>query len=395
MVLDRDGRYLLAAGTALTENGYDPAAIEGRLATEVIPPERWAFYEPMFAAALAGESSSCPLRTEDEMRAYHVEVTPLLDEAGEVVAVSILTQETTEQLDAERRVARAESDFQQVFDCAPVGMAIVDLAGRILRANAALAEITGYTTEELCVPVDELVHPEDLARDREHLRQLADGAITEFQVDRRIYNVHGHVVWVALGASVMHDEDGLPSQLVVQVTDISSRKLAEARLRKLADYDPLTRVFNRRRFEQDLGFQIRRTRRYAENAALLVVDVEELKQINDGYGHEVGDSVLRAVAKTLRKRARQADTVARLGDDEFGLLLIHIEPDQVEAVAAELHRLVRDVSVPLPGGCALSCAVRVGYAVLDAATTDEAELLAAARRTMASDPTGGDPAHVA
>ncbi len=513
LVLDRDLRYVLAAGEALADNGYDPAVMEGRHATDVISRERWIIYEPLVRGALAGVPSSSVQFSEDRSRSYQVDVHPLGDDGGEVAAAAIFVTETTdvrrserESLSAEREsrigftnaaigamrvgldglivevndafadlvgrpaaslagmtvsellhpgdvagalaafgrllsggakswnaerryvrpdgtvvyvllsavlvddpngrplhvlaqfvditerkhaeheLMRAEADLKRAFEHAPIGMALVDLGGQIMRVNRALSEITGYGEEDLLSRrLSDLVHPDDAGGDREHARQLIAGEIRDYEIDQRLRNAHGHTIWVSLSASLVVDADGRPLHLVIQAIDISARKLAEERLRRLADFDPLTQVHNRRRFAQDLEFQIRRCRRYGEQAALVVLDVNDLKRVNDTYGHRVGDSLLRTVAGVLRTRARQADSVARLGGDEFGMLLIHVGPTQAAAVAEELKRLVCEASIALPDGATLACSVSVGLALLDDRVSSDDEVLAEADRAMYAD----------
>jgi diguanylate cyclase (GGDEF)-like protein/PAS domain S-box-containing protein len=512
-VLDRDLRYLLASGGILTDNGYDPELLEGRLATDVVPRERWMLYDPLVRAALDGESASGTHLSEDRTRSYQVHAHPLRDDTGAVIAAAVVCVDTTdlrrgerERLTAvresqigfetgaigalrigtdgrildvnepfaafagrpreeivglttielahpgdvasilsafgrlvggtdsswegeyrlvqgngqvaytlvsgvlvdddagrpmhalvhvvditerkrtERELSRAETDLKRAFEHAPVGMALVDLGGRITRVNRALTDITGHTEAELLERrLVDLVHPDDVGADREHTRQLIDGEIREYELDERLRNAHGHTIWVSVSASMVRDADGRPLHLVVQFIDISARKLAEERLRRLADYDPLTQVHNRRRFSQDLEFQIRRCRRYGEQAALVVLDVNDLKQVNDTYGHRVGDALLKTVAGVLRTRARQADSVARLGGDEFGMLLIHVGSAQAAAVVEELRRLVAEASIALPDGGTLSCSVSAGLALLDEGAGGNDEILAEADRAMYAD----------
>jgi len=512
-VIDRDLRYVLAVGGALTDNGYEPRVLEGRLAPDVIPRERWIVYEPLVRAAFEGRSQSTSHYGEGRAHFYQVHVHPLRDDAGTVTAAAIVCHETTAlrrtegealaaareaqigfdsgaigsvrvapdgrvlevnesfaallgrprealaglmgvelahpgdvagALDAfgglvggtyrtwdgecrfvrgdgqvvytlmsavlvddvagrplhllvqvvditkrkhgEHELARAEADLKRAFDHAPVGMALVDLSGQITRVNRALSDITGHSeTALLARRLLDLVHPEDAGSDREHARQLLEGEVREYEIDQRLLNAHGHTIWVSMSASLVRDGDGRPLHFVVQVLDISTRKLVEERLRRLADFDPLTQVHNRRRFAQDLEFQIRRCRRYGEQAALVVIDVNDLKLVNDTYGHRVGDALLKTVAGVLRTRARQADSVARLGGDEFGMLLIHVGPAQAAAVAEELKRLVATASIALPDGGTLSCSASAGLALLDETVGADSDVLAEADRAMYAD----------
>ena len=145
----------------------------------------------------------------------------------------------------------------------------------------------------------------------------------------------------------------------------AERVAVEERLRHIADHDALTGLYNRRRFEQELDRHIVHGRRYGMDGALLVIDLDRFKQVNDGHGHSAGDRVLAAVASVLRARLRESDILARFGGDEFAVLM----PHGGAAEAAELANLVvnairREVATP-----AGALDASVGCALFEDATT--------------------------
>ncbi len=109
--------------------------------------------------------------------------------------------------------------------------------------------------------------------------------------------------------------------MLLQLLDITERKRVEAHLQHMADHDPLTGLLNRRRFEQELDRHVAHAQRYGTEGAVIVLDVDRFKQVNDAYGHSTGDRVITSVARVLRRRLRTTDTLARLGGDEFAVLL--------------------------------------------------------------------------
>ena len=168
--------------------------------------------------------------------------------------------------------------------------------------------------------------------------------------------------------------------VVSSCTDVTQRQNLEAHLLDLADRDPLTGMWNRRRFEQDVAHQLDRCRRYGEHAALAVIDIDGFKQVNDVLGHLAGDEVLCALSDALSQRLRSSDRAARLGGDEFAALLIGVHGEDVERLAAEIGAelsaamTAAQESVRLP--------VSVGTVLLDRRTGGVNEALEAADRAM-------------
>jgi diguanylate cyclase (GGDEF)-like protein len=179
----------------------------------------------------------------------------------------------------------------------------------------------------------------------------------------------------------------IPSELAVLLAEIerlqASLKAEQARVKELeatADIDPLTGVFNRRGFDRELKRSLAYVQRYWTRAALVYVDLDGFKPVNDRHGHAAGDAVLKAVAATLTASVRASDTVARLGGDEFGLILWNLS----EADAArKAHALEAAISASRASGndSALSVGASIGFAMLGP-TDDPAKALADADHAM-------------
>jgi diguanylate cyclase (GGDEF)-like protein/PAS domain S-box-containing protein len=275
------------------------------------------------------------------------------------------------------REARSASGelFRGAFEHSPTPTALVNLAGRVVNVNAALCELTGYPPPELLSKrLDELIHRDDRNCDRAQRYELLASAGGSYRVEQRCLTSDGRIKWCQKAVGVLRDVDAVPYLLVVHLEDISERKRTEARLHRLADYDALTGLRNRRVFEDDLRVQVGRCKRYGEQAALLLIDVDKFKQINDSYGHGAGDKVLTTIAATIAKRVRSSDVTARLGGDEFAVLLAHVDGDRAKAVLEDLRAVLAQCAIDTDGAIVQATA-SIGAAVLDQSTLSGAEVM--------------------
>lgn len=277
-----------------------------------------------------------------------------VESRGEVVAgpdgspVRMLgtAQDVTELTQAETARAEAEERFRRAFEDSAIGMALLSVeeksAGRVIDANDAICAITRYDRQTLLgSALETLIHPDDLRQHAEGVRALTAGEVTNLQTEFRIITGLGDDHWVALSSSLVRGADGEPVHRLVQLQDVSERKRFEGQLRYLADHDPLTGLFNRRRFAEELEREIASARRYETGGALLVIDLDNFKYMNDSAGHAAGDELIRGAAKALKAKLRETDYLARLGGDEFAVLLPHSSKADAEKVAQNLLEVLR------------------------------------------------------
>jgi diguanylate cyclase (GGDEF)-like protein/PAS domain S-box-containing protein len=382
LVFDRDLRYVIAGGHALQLEGLSPADFEGRPVVEVLLGKRWETYEPLYRAALNGETRALEIWSEDDSCCYQIEVAPLRAADGAVIGGVALSRDVTPRKHAEEARRHAQERFELVFEQAPIGMALLTPEGRWVRVNHSLLAITGYTSDELLAKsLDEVTHPDDLSADLEHIRQLLAGEIRDYQMEKRYYHARGHVISTMLSVSLVRDRQGRPLHFIAQVQDITERKLMEERLRHLAEHDPLTGLHNRRLLERALALQVARCRRYGEQAALLVLDIDGFKQVNDTYGHKAGDELLKALAVELARRLRGTDTVARIGGDEIAVLLPGTDAAAGRKVAANLEEAVAGCTIEADGR-RIATTASVGVAAIDRESGGADAVLLEADRAM-------------
>lgn len=269
-----------------------------------------------------------------------------------------------------------QARFESAFDCAPIGMALVDMDGRWLQVNDALCRITGHSRSELeATTLRAITYPDDVDRDADLLRDLLDGRITSYQTEKRYRHAWGHHLWVQLTVSLVRDHRGKPLHVISQVQDISERKEMAARLEFLLDHDFLTGLYNRRRFEQDLAREVERASRYGGKGAVLMIDLDNFKDVNDTFGHKAGDDLLKGVAGALKHRLRQTDILARVGGDEFAAVLPEADADQAQIAADEIVKTLRQ-QVAMLGDQSIRATASVGVALFDGLSAEEVLALA-------------------
>ena len=286
--------------------------------------------------------------------------------APEALERSILFALARRQADrAEQARERAEQLFATAFEHAPIGVAIGGLRGagrgRLIHVNAASGRMLGREPGTLeGTLITEVAYPDDFGDIERAMAQLDRGERVEFET--RFVHASGHVIWVLASATPLPDEHGRPDLCVAQLIDISERKRFEDQLRYLADHDTLTGLFNRQRFDAELERVVAEARRYSRGGALLLLDLDGFKAVNDRFGHAVGDDLVRRIGWTLRTSVRDVDLVARVGGDEFALILLEVGAPEAEAVAGKLVEVISNDGVVLSGSERVQVTASVGIA---------------------------------
>ena len=277
----------------------------------------------------------------------------------------------------------AEERFRLAFEQAAVGMALVAPDGGFMRVNRALCDLVGYQADALlAMSFQEITHPKDLDLDLEYVRQMLAGERRAYAMEKRYFHSDGHTVWALLSVSLVRDETGEPLYFISQIQDISERKQLEERLVFLAGHDEMTGLPNRRRFREELERVVDYATRYGHPGALLVLDLDNFKQINDTLGHRAGDRLVTEVAGRLRERVRASDLLARIGGDEFAIFLPQATPAQAERVAGDLVATVGTDGY-LIDGTAVETRASLGLALFEPGwETDPEALLMHADLTM-------------
>lgn len=229
----------------------------------------------------------------------------------------------------------ADRRFAATFEQAAVGMAHVAPDGSFTLVNDRFCEIAGYSREELRAGgFQQITHPDDLDTDLSHLRDLVEGQIRSYAMEKRYIRRDGTIVWVNLTVSLVRHADGTPDFFVSVIEDISARKIAETAARS----DALTGVLNRRGLIEELDRLLVDQRDSDRSLGVILLDLDGFKAVNDQYGHAEGDLCLATVSASLERVIRRHDRLARLGGDEF-VLLMPLRASEEIAIDPLLERL--------------------------------------------------------
>jgi diguanylate cyclase (GGDEF)-like protein/PAS domain S-box-containing protein len=302
--------------------------------------------EDLFPASLAAEYRESDRRVLDsghivereehynvdgEERFIHTVKKPLFDAQGEVVGVLGIFWDVTERRQAEEQLRQSAV----VFESTAEGVMITDANKNIIAVNKAFTEITGFESEEAIGQTPSILGSErqDAAFFSAMWKDITRNGRWQGEIWNRRKSGEIHPAWMTI--SVVRDNNGRVMNYVGVFSDISALKQSQEQLNHLAHHDPLTDLPNRLLFSARLSHAIEHARRNQTHVAVLYLDLDRFKNVNDTLGHPVGDQLLQMVAWRMRERLRECDTVARLGGDEFVVTVDRVEDVTEAATVAQ------------------------------------------------------------
>ncbi len=336
------------------------------------PSERDTIRRCLFEGASASGIYRC-VRADDSEGWIEVHAKVFPEQSGMVVGV---VKDITERRQTEARLRQAKV----VFDNTDEGIVITDAARRVVSVNPAFRALTASPDADLTgTDADMLVFADP--RGASFYTNLAHQPRGAWQAEVLCRRADGTRFAAWTHVSVVLDASGAPGHFVFTLTDVSAIRAVEAQLEYLAHHDPLTGLPNRVLLQDRMQQEIARARRDAGRFALLFIDLDNFKVINDTLGHDAGDTLLRTVAQRLREELRLVDTVARLGGDEFTVVLGRA--DDTASVALLGHKLLESVSRPMTlGSETVTITASIGVAFFPADGEDSQSLLKAADSAM-------------
>lgn len=311
------------------------AHVLGRNAYENWPQEQAETYQTSDERAIReGNIVDIPVEVSTAGNAIiylHTRKLPLFDAEGKPAHLLVICDDITERKRTEDQLQLAA----QVFENSGEGILITDRENRIISVNRAFTAITGYSSQEVIGANPKILSSGQ--QDRDFYQQMWATLLESGQWRGEIWDrrKNGEIYPKWLHISIIRNEKGEAINYIGSFSDITERKAAEAHIRFLAEHDGLTRLPNRMLFQDRLKQAIAHAGRRQERLALMFIDLDHFKDINDSLGHNIGDQLLQAVAERLTQNVREEDTVSRQGGDEFIILLPGIEGAGDAALVAE------------------------------------------------------------
>lgn len=385
---DAEGLVTFWSDGAAAMFGRDEATLLGQSLAAVMPVRYRAAHGAGIVRAMAGDRRRVLGQTVEVhgLRADGTEFPIELslgrweDDDGTQHYTAIMRDITTRK-QASDALRASEARFRAVFDYAAVGIAVADVQGRILETNPAFGALLGYTADEMRGRTSrDFATPEDAHLAENAVRDLVTGLRNSTTIDTRYIGKDGQLVWGSLtlsrideamsDARITSDAPADAAGIIGMLQDVTARKTLEAELTHQAFHDALTGLANRALFLDRVAHALARAPRSRRRVAVLFLDLDNFKTVNDSLGHVEGDRLLIIAAKRLASCVRAGDTIARLGGDEFAVLVEDAEvPGDAVALA---ERITAAFAAPFPlGGSPLVATASVGIATsIHSATPD-------------------------
>ncbi len=341
MMVDNAGAITWASPSVRPVLGREPEGLVDRGIAEIIAPEDLLVFQDSLAGAQPGqEPTTRTVRFRSSSGAYRymsVVARPVTD-TGTGHRTAVALRDVTEERRAKRELARSEEQFRMAMLGAPEGMAVTDSQDRIVQVNPALCELLGTSGQALIGHRFREFIPEEEREEVDQWRvRLLRGRSSIERCQHRLVSVTSQV-WVDHSVGIMRDDLGNPTLFVHQFADRTAARRLEADLAYRASHDLQTGLSNKESLKTRLTQRLGLPPESAGAVGVLFCDIDNLKPINDRYGHLVGDAVISAVANRLERAVRRQDEVARYGGDEFFIVLDHCTSvDELALVAGNVQ----------------------------------------------------------
>ena len=283
---------------------------------------------------------------------------------------------------AEDALRKSEERFRRIFELGPLGMYVLGIDHEFIKVNRMFCAMTGYAEEELAgLKCEDITHPEDIDMDLQNAQRLLRGDLAFCVREKRYVRKNREILWANMTVSLIRGDEGTPNYFLGMIEDISEKKLYQERLDYQSNHDGLTGLPNLSLLHDRTCQAVSMAHRHRHGLAVLFVDLDHFKYINESLGHDLGDTLLKIVAERLTDCVRSGDTVARQGGDDFVILLSELAKSEDATTA--VRRVQEALAVPFKlGGHEIGVTCSIGISVYPKDGEDVPTLLRNAELAM-------------
>lgn len=344
LVVDEDMRIVSSNKSISNMLSTHDESMDGKLLSQYIDtPHILAAINELIQEGMTKYGKELIVLRAQQATGLKIHLTRTVLEGASFVILTFVEQKKTSK--KEQELKESDEQFYLAFQHANVGMAFVSIVGEICSVNHQLLMMLGYEEKEMLqMTFLQITHPDDISHDNILRAQLLNNELNEFTSEKRFLQKNGDYLWVKSTVSVLLHPDGSRSYFAL-IEDISQRKDVEDKMHHLLHHDALTNLPNRTLLLEKLSQAIIQARRVRKNVAVLFIDIDRFKNINDSWGHDTGDQALKEIGERLTAVLRYRDTVARLGDDEFVVILSDIR-QQIDVIKV-IDKITKAISRPI------------------------------------------------
>lgn len=367
VILDKHGRTLDANPAFCKMTGLSREELIGKAAPFAYwPPEERENIFAAFKKTLKGEFHHFELvfmRKDGERFSVIVSPSFIRDKTGNIINYTATIKDVTEQKKAIEALQRSESWLRNIFENTNTCIAATDANGNVTDFNESFQSLLGFDEATLYSKnFAEFTHPDDLKEEMVYFDEILAGKRDGYRMIKRYYNSKHQIIWINLSTAVIRDKDGKVVNFVAVIHDITDQKAAEDKIEFLAYHDALTELPNRVLAKDHFSLATSFANRAGTKLALIFLDLDNFKTINDTLGHPVGDELLKAISMRLRACIRDTDTLSRQGGDEFLIFLSDVR--EQESISHTAEKILDKISAPIEfHGQQLSTSSSIGIAI--------------------------------
>lgn len=349
------GKIIFASPSAFQLFGYTLEELIGTSAYEYIHPEDIDTIKEAYSNIAEKEDNTTQIfrmrHKDGEYIWVETSIRAIKCDDGSTKEMICVTRDISKRKEIEQELKVSSARFKAIFNNAGTGIVLRDVNGNLLDVNPAYVDMVGYSREEVN-QLSKIIHPDDYEKVRELFNNLVAGKCRSNTSEVRYLDKNQQIMYTEVTSTLIPGTEHTPASIIRIVNNITDRKKVEEELKKakndadrLAATDFLTGILNRRAFAERFGAEFQRAVREKSSISLILADIDHFKNINDTYGHQVGDYVLQIFTKCVTNACRPYDFIGRHGGEEFIVCLPNTGCEQSKKIAERIRRAVEELNI--------------------------------------------------